>query len=201
MAGGNSSSGSDNIFIGKFAGYNETQSNKLYIENSNSSVPLIYGDFLKDSLVINGVLNVRDSLLVNGNLFVAGVAGGNTGWSQYSDATLKTSIVGISNALALTLQLRGVNYKWLDEAKFDSNQHIGFIAQEVNGIIPQVVSNNNGKYTIEYAPLTALLVEAIKEQQAIIESQKLDIENLKAMSAEVKSLKSELEAIKAMLAK
>ncbi|MEQ9187304.1 MAG: tail fiber domain-containing protein, partial [Cryomorphaceae bacterium] len=47
---------SGNIFIGYRAGYNETGSNKLYIENSASSTPLIYGDFSGDSVKINGTL-------------------------------------------------------------------------------------------------------------------------------------------------
>jgi hypothetical protein len=47
--------GSGNIFLGYQAGYNETGSNKLYIENSNSTTPLIYGEFDNDLLRINGV--------------------------------------------------------------------------------------------------------------------------------------------------
>ncbi len=46
------------IYIGYRAGQNDTTDNKLYIENSNSSTPLIYGDFAADSLVVNGQLTV-----------------------------------------------------------------------------------------------------------------------------------------------
>ncbi|MTI29239.1 hypothetical protein E1171_00270, partial [Cytophagales bacterium RKSG123] len=42
---GFSNTGNNNVFIGHNAGYNETGSNKLYIDNSNTSSPLIYGDF------------------------------------------------------------------------------------------------------------------------------------------------------------
>jgi len=52
--------GSGNVFIGNQAGYNETGSNKLYIDNSNTSSPLIYGDFDTNSLTINGSLNIQD---------------------------------------------------------------------------------------------------------------------------------------------
>ncbi|MBN1782162.1 tail fiber domain-containing protein [bacterium] len=45
---------SGNVFIGYQAGYNETGSNKLYIENSNSSTPLIGGDFSADEILLNG---------------------------------------------------------------------------------------------------------------------------------------------------
>jgi hypothetical protein len=46
--------GSYNVFIGFSAGYNETGSNKLYIDNSSTSLPLIYGDFSSNYLTING---------------------------------------------------------------------------------------------------------------------------------------------------
>ena len=55
-------SGSGNVFIGNYAGYNETGSNKLYIENTNSSTPLIYGEFDNDKLKFNSNVTVRDFL-------------------------------------------------------------------------------------------------------------------------------------------
>ena len=51
---GKENDGDDNVFLGYQSGFNETGSNKLYIENTNSSTPLIYGDFTSDSLAING---------------------------------------------------------------------------------------------------------------------------------------------------
>ncbi len=49
---------SGNVFVGYQAGFNETGDNKLYIENSNSTAPLIYGDFDNDILQTNGDLYV-----------------------------------------------------------------------------------------------------------------------------------------------
>jgi hypothetical protein len=49
---------SGNVFIGYQAGYNETGSNKLYIENSNSGSPLIGGDFSTDELYLNGNVGI-----------------------------------------------------------------------------------------------------------------------------------------------
>jgi len=57
-AGMNCISGNNNIFIGYHAGYNETASNKLYIDNSSTANPLIFGDFVKDSVAVNGQLNI-----------------------------------------------------------------------------------------------------------------------------------------------
>ena len=55
---GFSTTGNENIFIGHTAGYNETGSDKLYIDNSNTTTPLIYGDFNDDQITINGDFTV-----------------------------------------------------------------------------------------------------------------------------------------------
>ena len=85
-------SGNGNVFIGFQAGYNETGSNKLYIENTNSSAPLIYGDFSTDEVLINGDLEVDENLDVTGITTITGgllVAADTDG-----DAVLHRAIVG-----------------------------------------------------------------------------------------------------------
>lgn len=57
---------SGNVFLGYQSGLNEVGSNKLYIENSNSATPLIYGDFDADSLKINGELKVASTIKIEG---------------------------------------------------------------------------------------------------------------------------------------
>jgi hypothetical protein len=59
---GFNSKGSANVLIGYYAGYSESTSNKLYIDNSSTTSPLIWGDFANDILKINGVLNVNKSI-------------------------------------------------------------------------------------------------------------------------------------------
>jgi hypothetical protein len=84
--------------------------------------------------------------------------------------------------------LNPVEFDWLESAphydtykKLGQIHSIGFIAQEVRAVIPQVVDlKDNGYYSIDYPKLNALLVEGIKEQQVFIEElQKLieDLEN------------------------
>jgi len=53
-AGYNNGTGASNVFLGNYAGYNEHGSNKLYIDNSSTSTPLIYGEFDNNSVRING---------------------------------------------------------------------------------------------------------------------------------------------------
>jgi hypothetical protein len=57
-SGNNNITGTGNVFLGNRSGYNETGSNKLYIDNSNTTTPLIYGDFGSDYIIINGKLGV-----------------------------------------------------------------------------------------------------------------------------------------------
>ena len=63
---------SGNVFLGYQAGFSEVGSNKLYIENSNSSTPLIYGDFASDSIQLNGNLGITGNHNVDGNIKVDG---------------------------------------------------------------------------------------------------------------------------------
>jgi hypothetical protein len=66
----NNVSGSGNIAIGSQAGANETGSNKLYIENSNSAAPLIYGDFSTDLLRNNGNFRVKSTTIAGDEMQV-----------------------------------------------------------------------------------------------------------------------------------
>ena len=60
-AGRNNVSGTGNVFLGNEAGQNETTSNKLYIDNSSTATPLLYGDFATNLLRVNGTLNVNNA--------------------------------------------------------------------------------------------------------------------------------------------
>ncbi len=105
-------------------------------------------------------------------LFVEGTAGGSSAWVNYSDERLKTNIITIENALSKVLSLRGVNYEWKNPENDFPGVKIGLIAQEVKEIVPEVVNEIGGVYGIQYAPLAALLVEAVKDQQAQIDALK-----------------------------
>jgi hypothetical protein len=77
-----------NVFIGSEAGYYEIGSNKLYIENSNSSTPLIGGDFSTDEVTINGTLQVTGGAPGAGKIFTSD-ANGKGSWqvpAEQSDA-------------------------------------------------------------------------------------------------------------------
>jgi hypothetical protein len=185
-AGYQGTTGHDNVFIGFKSGYFEPNNYRLYIANSLLLCPpLIYGNFIKQQVTING-----DSLINSTHTFyVNGDAGGTTSWISLSDERLKTDIQSIDNPLDKVLALRGVNYYWKDKIIMGDDLQMGFIAQETNKVIPEVVGKNGDLYNMQYAPITALLVEGMKEQQKQIESAQQ--ENLR--------LKSELDELKALV--
>ena len=189
-SGYNNISGEKNVFIGHQAGFSETGSDKLYIENSTTSSPLIYGEFDNDRIVINGNSSNNTN---NRTLFVNGSIGATSAFNNDSDRRLKKDIQTIPNALDKVLQMRGVTYQWKDGR--EEGDRMGFIAQEVETILPQVVDNKNDHYTMQYAPITAVLIEAVKEQQQTIKAQQNEIIQLKRLEKEVQDLKKNLEAL------
>lgn len=94
-----------------------------------------------------------------------------------SDISLKNNIEVIPGALDKVLQLKGIQFNW----KENNRQDIGFIAQDVEKVFPELVhtSGVSGLKSVEYGNLAAPLVEAIKEQQKQIEALKAEIEKIK----------------------
>ena len=95
-----------------------------------------------------------------------------------SDERLKNNVEVISNPIEKVQSLRGVTWEWnelaSDAAKKSPN--VGVIAQEVEKVLPQLVHDReNGYKGVDYAKLTGLLIEAIKEQQKQIEELKLKL--------------------------
>jgi hypothetical protein len=189
---GREASGSGNVFIGYEAGYFEGGNNKLYISNSSTSMPLLYGDFFPANrmLVVSGNAMHNSN---NRNFFVNGTAGGTSSWYEESDGRLKQNVLPITNALTKVLALRGVSFQWNDVANHEAGTKIGFIAQEVKEVVPEVVSGSNDtKFSMQYAPLTAILVEAIKDQNKTIVSQEAAIKMLEQQVNELKTKMDEL---------
>lgn len=68
---GYNATGSGNVFVGYLSGYNETGNNKLYISNSVTSTPLVYGDFSTSSLTFNGSITYKTTTLPDADYSVA----------------------------------------------------------------------------------------------------------------------------------
>jgi hypothetical protein len=95
----------------------------------------------------------------------------------YSDIRKKTNIVTVDNALNTVAKLRGVYYNRIEtnDEKVDPNKRqIGVIAQEVNEVLPEVVTyaKDVDEYGVQYGNMAGLFIEAIKELKAEIEELK-----------------------------
>ena len=98
--------------------------------------------------------------------------------TQGSDIRIKENIVEIGNCIDKVKSIRGVYYNRTD---FNTEPtKIGVIAQEVEEQMPELIHNEptTGIKSVSYTELTAVLVNAIKEQQVIIDDLKLRIEKL-----------------------
>jgi hypothetical protein len=107
----------------------------------------------------------------SGNILVNGIA-------LSSDSRYKENIILMSNSLSNLENITPVSYTRNDETS--GRRHIGFIAQEMERVYPEVVhTDSEGMKSIAYANLTAVLVDSVKE-----------------LSAEVKALRAEVKALR-----
>lgn len=113
-------------------------------------------------------------------------------WLTYSSEKFKTNITPIASALDKLQRLQGVTFDWKPE---HGGQHdLGFIAQRVAEVLPEVVAFENGEPSaVDYSRITALAVEAVKELKA---KQDAKVESLERENAD---LKARLERIEALL--
>ena len=82
-----------------------------------------------------------------------------------SDINLKDDIRPFENALATVNQLNGVHFTW----KEDNRKSVGVIAQEIDAILPELVTETNGIKTVNYNGLIGILIEAVKELSEKVE--------------------------------
>jgi trimeric autotransporter adhesin len=167
--------GSNNTALG----YGASPDNKS--TNLNYATAIGAGAVVSQSntLVLGGPLGSAGQVKVGigtaapANVFTIAQGAGpavSDGWNVYSSRRWKTNIETLHGALSKIEQLRGVSY----ELKANGKHEMGVIAEEVGAVVPEVVTwDQNGKdaQSVDYSRLTALLIEATKEQQALIEQQ------------------------------
>jgi hypothetical protein len=125
---GYGATGSSNVFIGAFAGYSETGSDKLHIDNSVTTSPLIYGDFSADLLRINGTLNVNNAYSLP---TIAGTSGqflqtngaGTASWVTPSYLTAETDPKVATTTTGRLARWNGTSL--VDGLLFDNGTNVG----------------------------------------------------------------------------
>jgi hypothetical protein len=115
-------------------------------------------------------------------------------WATSSDKRAKTNIQTIQNASEILVKFNPVTFNWNDEYRSNHNvtnaTNYGFISQEVELVVPEMVSNVseaigstqiNDFKLLDKDPLLALLVKAFQEQQLEIEKLRNEINTLRAL--------------------
>jgi hypothetical protein len=117
------------------------------------------------------------AVIVTGGVGISGAlnVGGDVVAFASSDERLKDNIELISNPIEKVQSLKGVTWDWnsnADELQ-QSLPNVGVIAQDVEKVLPQLVTDrDNGFKGVDYAKLTGLLIEAVKDQQKQIDELK-----------------------------
>lgn len=170
-AAGYDNLGSGNVFIGCEAGFRETGSNKLYIDNFDTTTPLIYGDFAANRVGINNA--------APGYMLVVGTGGARcngTTWIDGSSREVKENVEALSagEAMQAVAGLEAVKFNYKDDK---GEQCLGFIAEEV----PELVSMNDRR-GLSPMDIVAVLTKALQEQQRELKELRKEIELIRAQS-------------------
>lgn len=204
-AGFFNSSGSDNTFIGNSAGsFNTTGSNNTIIGSSADvgstnldHATAIGADSvasLSNSIYLgradgSDAVRIPGPVVINGSLVVGTL--GSVGSTSIclnvanriapcsSSLRYKTNVQTFTGGLDIVRRLRPIMFTWKDGGMHD----VGFAAEEINEIAP-LLTTRNAKGEIEgikYGQITTILVNAVKEQQQLIEQQQRQIESLKKL--------------------
>ena len=131
--------------------------------------------FDKAGGTLTGPVTMMSQLDVRGTILAVDINASGT-VTQASDASLKDDVQVIENAVEKVSQIRGVTFTRNDVE--DDSRHAGVIAQEVESVLPEVVSETNGKKSVAYGNMVGLLIEAVKEQQATIDALAKRVEEL-----------------------
>ena len=136
---------------------------------------------------LNGMIRYDST----GNLFSFYQNGAWVNFTTVSDARLKTNVTSVKNALTLVNQLQPVYFDWDKTNKrtqnFSEKHQIGFLAQEVEKVLPEVVTKGADSYrTMEYGKMVAVVVGAVQELSRKVEmlfakdsSKEIEIEYIK----------------------
>ncbi len=150
---------------------------------------------LSDGEVGIGKTNPAQLLDVNGNIAVSGST------VHTSDKRFKTNIEPITDVLAKLRGIQGIYHYWdtinFPDRGYSDGRTIGVIAQEIRLDFPELVyEDKEGYLSVDYPKFTAVLLQAIKEQQFLIDQQN---QNNEKQQYQIDNLIQEMEELKNIL--
>jgi endosialidase-like protein len=185
-----------------FIGTTTPQEGKLIVSGGNATAiagttnsffPAVFGwsthgdgvyGISNDGFGVHGSSDTTYAGYFEGNVRVTGTL------SQGSDARLKEGVANLGYGLREVLQLRPVTYRWKD--KPEKGTQLGLIAQEVEPVVPEVVTTEKDGEQLKglnYVGLVPVTIKAIQEQQTQIEEQHTQIEEQQKHIAELEEQK------------
>lgn len=135
---------------------------------TQTSIPTIFGtnDTDRGRITAGGNWLLGTSSDNGERLYVSGAIRATSTITANSDIRIKSNITKIENALEKVGQISGYTYN----TTYDNKRHGGVIAQEMEKVFPEIVNTgNDGLMGVEYGNISALLIEAIKEQKKEID--------------------------------
>jgi hypothetical protein len=163
--------------------------------NSSSEATLgVFGTLLDTSVNSGAVYNIEWKMygsatgqywyanyITRGGSRTLGAYCTGTTWTNSSDIANKENIESTKYGLSTVLATNPVDFNWKTQKDEDGNgkPDVGFIAQEMELVIPEVVTGVEGSKGISYGNLVAIAFKAIQEQQAMIEDLKAEVAALK----------------------
>jgi len=127
-------------------------------------------------------------------------------FNQSSDLRFKTNILPLNSALPKLMIMQPVTYNWkvkeFSNRGFTTDLQIGFIAQDVQKLFPELVTTGTDGYlSLDYSKVTPILVKAVQEQQEIINQMREQITLLKNQNIEMKASIEDLQISKTKTSK
>jgi hypothetical protein len=165
-----------------YVGENLTVSNNIVCTNDLTVTGLINGQLAAGVQTGITAVGTLTGLTVNGAIFATGDI---TAFFS-SDARFKDNVQNIPDALSKIKAINGVTYDWNDLAKeylphANDDRQIGVIAQEIQAAQPELVKTRESGYlAVDYEKLTAVLIEAVKELSAKVETLEAKLDSLQS---------------------
>src|SRR5208337_4017357 len=173
---------------------NSSLSGTIYFRNNNGTLMTINSS----GHVGIGTTSADNTLSVNGS---ADKPGGGS-WGTFSDGRLKTVKGNFTGGLSQVMKIQPIHYRYKPDNAMgirDTDEHIGVVAQEVQKVIPEAVTENSKGYLlVNNDPIIWTMLNAIKEQQREFQQQQAV---LRTQAAAIRNLKSELRATRQSLQK
>ncbi|SFD54404.1 tail fiber domain-containing protein [Flavobacterium phragmitis] len=190
--------GNNNIIIGGVGGATPINVNPSAV-NANNELNIgntLFGININKAIGSGNIgINNRApayTLDVTGDINASGSVRAS-GLALTSDIRYKKNISTIQNPLSLINSLRGTQYEFkvneFPDRKFSNEKQLGVIAQEVEKVLPELVTTDKDGYkAVNYIGLVPILIEGVKAQQTEIEDLKSEVETLKKQMQEIKDL-------------